>query len=428
MEKSGTAKGPHQEKARGDRQRLLPLVELLIDTRAELMELAVASGMKVLEAMLEEDRTALCGPRYERLAERHAHRSGWAPSEVVLGGRKVAMRRPRVRAGAREIPLPTFRTFASTDPLDRRVVEQMLVGVATRQYARTLEPVGATVRTRGTSKSAVSRRFVARTAAQLASWQAAPLDGLDLVALMIDGVSIADHCVVVALGIDATGRKHALGLWEGSTENATVCQQLLSNLRDRGLRTDRSLLVVLDGSKALRKAVLQTFDKAAWLQRCQLHKMRNVLEHLPEGQRPWVQEQLRRAYRREDATKARRILHDLARRLEDRHPSAAESVREGLDETLTVLTLGLSERLRRTLATTNPVENLVGRIRHVDRNVKRWRSGTMVLRWVSAGLVEATKGFRRLKGHAEMPKLVAALRARDQQLGLTACSSENQAA
>jgi transposase-like protein len=368
--------------------------------------------------MLEDDRTAICGPRYQHQVERTASRAGTVPSEVVLGGRKVSIRRPRVRAEGEEVPLPTFQAFADSDPLNRRVVEQMLVGVATRQYARSLEPTGGDIRTRGTSKSAVSRRFVAKTAAQLEAWRATPLDGLDLVTLLVDGVQIADHCVVVALGIDATGRKHALGLWEGSTENTTVCQSLLANLQSRGLRTDRSLLIILDGSKALLKAVTQVFARAALIQRCQVHKRRNVLDHLPERQRPWVRAILNRAYTSVDVAMARRLLHDLARRLEDAYPSAAESVREGLDETLTVLTLGLSERLRQSLATTNGIESLMSRTRHVKRNVKRWRGGTMMVRWVAAGVLEATKGFRRLKGKADMPTLVAALRARDQQLGL----------
>src|SRR5712671_5624177 len=407
-------------------QRHLPLVDLLVDTRTELMELAVASGLKVLSAMLEEDRTAICGPRYQHQADRQASRTGTVPSEVVLGGRKVALRRPRVRAQGAEVPLPTFQAMASEDPLNRRVVEQMLVGVATRQYARSLEPVPATIVSRGTSKSAVSRRFVAKTAAQLAAWRSTALDAFDLVALLIDGVHIGEHCIVVALGIDHTGRKHALGLWDGSTENAAVCQSLLSDLQSRGLRTDRSLLVILDGSKALHKAVTQTFGAAALLHRCQVHKLRNILEHLPEGQRPWVRAIVARAYKHAEVATARRLLQDLARRLDDRYPSAAASVREGLDETLTIISLGLSDRLRQSLATTNAIESLISRTRHVKRNVKRWRGGQMVLRWTAAAVLEAVKGFRRLNGHKDMPKLVAALRARDQQLGIAA-SAENVA-
>jgi putative transposase len=415
MKKSRTIVHP----AAVESPRHLPLVDLLVEARTELFELAVRSGLKVLDTMLEEDRTAICGPRYAHVADRQASRAGTVSSEVVLGGRKVAVRRPRVRAGGQEVALPTFQAMADVDPLNRRVLEQMLVGVATRRYARSLEPVPAPLRSRGTIKSAVSRRFVAQTAAQLATWQTASLEGLDLVGLILDGVHLGEHCLIVALGIAADGQKHALGLWDGSTENARVCQDLLANLQSRGLRTDRSLLVILDGSTALRKAVRTIFGEAALVQRCQVHKIRNVLEYLRERDRPWTQAILRRAYQATDVKKAQQLLRNLARRLEDEYPSAAASVREGLDETLTVIGLGLSERLQRSLATTNAAESLISRTRHVKRNVKRWRGGKMMLRWVAAGILEAVKGFRRLKGRRDMPTLVAQLRARDQQLGLT---------
>ena len=310
-------------------QRHLPLVDILVDIQAELQELVVASGLKVLEAMLEEDRVALCGPRYAHQPERGAYRAGHAPSEVVLGGRKVAIRRPRARRDGTEVPLPTVQAFTDADPLNRRVVDQMLIGVATRQYARSLEPLGADIATRGTSKSAVSRRFVAQTQAQLDAWRATPLDALDLAVLLIDGVHVGGHCIVVALGIDKSGAKHPLGLWEGATENATVCQGLLTNLASRGLRTDRSLLVIVDGATALDTAVTQTFGRTAVVQRCQVHKSRNILEYLPEAQRPWVRAILTRAYTHANVKTARRMLQDLARRLERHYPSAAASVREG---------------------------------------------------------------------------------------------------
>jgi putative transposase len=228
----------------------------------------------------------------------------------------------------------------------------------------------------------------------------------------------ASTWIVVAVGIAHTGRKHALGLWEGSTENAAVCQSLLADLQSRGLRTDRSLLVILDGSKARHKAVTPTCGPAALIHRCQVHKLRNILEPLPEGQRPWVRAIIARAYQHVDVAAARPLLQDLARRLEDRYPRAAASVREGRDETLTILTLGLSDRLRQLLATTNAIESLISRTRHVKRNVTRGRGGQMVLRWTAAAILEAVKGCRRLTGHKDMPTLLAGLRARDQQLGI----------
>jgi len=351
-------------------QRHLPLVDLLVDTRAELMELAVNSGLKVLHTMLEEDRTAICGPRYQHQADRTVSRAGTVPSEVVLGGRKVGIRRPRVRRDGAEVPLPTLQLMASEDPLNRRTSNRC--SSATRQYARSLEPLPTAMPTRGTSKSTVSLRFVAKTRAQLEAWQSQPLDGFDLVGLILDGVHVGEHCLIVALGIAAEGQKHALGLWAGSTENATLYQSLLANLQSRGLRTDRSLLVILDGSKALRKAVRDLFGDGALVQRCQVNKMRNVLDHLPERQRTWAKAILQRAYRSGDVATARRLLLDLARRLETDYPSAAESVREGLDETLTVPALNLPETLRRSLTTTNAAESLISRTRHVKRNVKRW--------------------------------------------------------
>ena len=348
------------------------------------------------------------------------------PSEVVLGGRKVAIRRPRARRDGTDVALPTFQAVADRDPLNRRVVEQRLVGVAPRQYARRLEPVPAPVVSRGTSKRAVRRRFVATTRAQLDAWPSQPLDGLDLVGLVLEGVHVGEHGLLVALGIAADGQKHALGLWEGSTEKATLCQSLLANLQSRGLRTDRSLLVIREGSKALRKAVRDLFGVVALVQRCQVHTLRNVLDHVPERQRTWATAILHRASRSADVGTARRLLTDLARRRATDHPSAAESVREGLDETLTVLGLNLPDTLRRSLTTTTAAESLISRTRHVKRTVKRWRGGQMVVRWVAAGVLEAVKAFRRLTGHQAMPQLVAALRARDQQLGL-AVAVENVA-
>ncbi|HVG84074.1 MAG TPA: transposase, partial [Vicinamibacterales bacterium] len=240
MKESVTVDPAHQ--AVPDAQRKLPRIEVLVDTHAELWELAVRAGLHVLEAMMEEDRATVCGPRYAHDPDRHAARAGTVASEVVVGGRKVAVRRPRVRADGHEVALPTVRTLQQIDPLSRRVVEPMLIGVSTRQDARSLEPLPRGVRGRGTSKSAVSRHFVLSTNATLQRWQSAPLDRLDLVALLLDGVQLGGQCLIVALGIAADGHKHALGLWDGSTENATVCEGLLTNLRSRGLRTDRSLL------------------------------------------------------------------------------------------------------------------------------------------------------------------------------------------
>ena len=400
-------------------QRRLPLVDLLVDTSAELWALVVETGLQVLAAMLEEDRRRLCGPRYMHDAGRRATRAGTVRSAVVLGGRTVAMQRPRVRDASGEVTLPTFEAVRATDPLTRRVLEQMVLGVSTRRYARSLEPLPAGLHGGSTSKSAVSRRFVARTRAQLETWQTRPLDGLDLAVIYIDGLRFARECVVLALGIDTRGQKHVLGLWDGSTENTTVCQDLLANLTERGVRTSRSVLVVLDGSKALRKAVDQAWGAAAWVQRCQVHKLRNVLSYLPPARQSAVRATMQRAYRSADAGTARRQLEALARQMDDAYPSAAASLREGLEESVTVLAIPVGDTLRRTLATTNTIESLIGRLRTIHRNVKRWRNRRMMLRWAVAGIVEAAKGFKRCRGHHDMRVLINALRARDERLGLT---------
>jgi transposase-like protein len=228
---------------------------------------------------------------------------------------------------------------------------------------------------------------------------------------MLDGTGFGDHTLVVALGIDARGNKDVLGVAEGSTENEAVCRRLLANLVDRGLPVERARLFVIDGGKGLRKAIRGIFGDWALVQRCQFHKIHNVVEHLPEGKRAWVKAAMRKAYASDTPAHARSRLLDLARALAA-HPGAVASLREGLEETLTILSLGVNGALARTLATTNPIENLQGTLKRVSRNVKRWQHGGMALRWAVTGLLEARKTFRRVKGHRDLPALLSALEAR----------------
>jgi putative transposase len=410
-----------------EEQLRLPLVDVLVDIRADMMDVVTAAGMRVVEAMLEEDRVRVCGPKHARAPGREIVRGGNVGGEVVLGGRRVAVRRPRARrVDGGEVKLPTYEAFRREDPLHERAVEQMLVGVATRKYGRSLEPLPAAIATRGTSKSAVSRRFVARTRDELDAWTRRPLGELDIVALMVDGIGFGEHTLVVALGIDSTGTKHALAIREGSTENATLCRSLLADLVARGVPADRSILVVIDGGTGLRSAVKSVFGDYALIQRCRVHKLRNVLDHLPEGAKPHVRKAMQDAYALDDADKAKAKLERLAQSLDEQHPSAAASLREGLNETLTVLRLGIGPTLRKSLATTNPIESTFSTVRRVSRRVSRWQSGTMVLRWVLAGTMEAEKTWRRLMGKADMPKLVTALRRLD--LARVAPSSAKRAA
>ena len=241
------------------------------------------------------------------------------------------------------------------------------------------------------------------------------LSGLAICATMIDGIHMGEHLVLVALGIDEVGEKHVLGLYEGATENETVCKALISDLTSRGFRADRSMLFVIDGGKGLAKAIRAVYGKRAIIQRCQVHKRRNVEDHLPEDMRKNIGRTISTAYKCGDAARAKRMLEGLARQLERKHPSAAASLREGLDDTLTVLRFGLPHGLVRTLATTNPIEFLNSRIRKTTHNVTRW-DGTMVLRWVALALVESGKIFRKVRGFLGMPRLVAALRAHDASL------------
>ena len=390
----------------------LALAEIV---RQDLREFVVSAGVAALTTLLERERTDACGPRYVHQSDRSARRAGHAPGELVMGGRRVQVWRPRARTtDGREVMLPSWKAFSVEDPLQERAVEQMLVGVSTRRYARSLESLPADLPARGASRSAVSRRFVAATEQQMGEWLGRDLSPLDLAVLMLDGVYVQDHVLLVALGIDAEGTKHVLGVREGATENAAACTALLTDLRDRGIRTDRHILVVLDGAKALAKAVRNVFGSRALIQRCQVHKSRNVLDQLPEGMRPSVRQALREAYRCGDADRAKKLLTNLGRRLRAYHPGAAASLDEGLDETLTVMRLKLPKNLARVLSTTNAVENLIGAVRHLGRRVKRWKDGQMILRWTVTAVADAATRFRRVVGAREgMPKLVRALAAHD---------------
>jgi transposase-like protein len=379
--------------------------------RENLREFVITAGTAALTGVLEEERTRLVGPKYAHLPTRQARRSGSAPGELVMGGRRVQVRRPRARTlDGHEVQLPSWTTFGAEDPLHERAVEQMLVGVSTRRYARSLEPLPADLPSRGTSRSAVSRRFVAATERQMAEWLGRDLGALDLGVVMIDGVHIEEHVLLVALGIDADGKKHVLGVREGATENAAACTALLADLRERGLRTDRPTLVVIDGSKALAKAVRNVFGESAIVQRCQAHKMRNVLDQLPDEMKPSVRQALRDAYAASDADRARTMLTNLVRRLRNDHPGAASSLEEGLDETLAVKRLRLPKKLERQLSTTNAIENLMGSVRQLSRRVKRWRGGKMILRWTVTAVADAATRFRRIMGAREgMTQLMRAL-------------------
>jgi transposase-like protein len=389
------------------------LGELVEAAREGLLALSVGVGLGVLTELMEEEVDEVVGLKGkhdpERIAVRHGHEGG----EVTLGGRRVAVERPRVRSadGEREIGLATYEHFACRDPLSRVVLERMLAGVSTRRYRRTQEPIGDELeqQARSSSKSSLSRTFVERTRAALGELMSRGLDDVRLAVLMLDGIELKGRTNVVALGITTDGVKLPLGLWEGSTENATVATALLSGLVERGLDPEQGILFVIDGSKALRKAIRDVFGEAAPVQRCLRHKERNVLEHLPERDRPPVKRRLRRAWASDDHQRALGELRALAGELERSHPGAAGSLREGLEETLTLTRLGIRGNLKRTLESTNPCESMIECVRRTSRNVKRWQSGEMCLRWTAAGMLEAERQFRRIIGYHDLAKLVVAI-------------------
>jgi len=401
------------EPQRGQLALAMPEVAGVI--REGLLALSVTAGMAVLEEMLAEDVARLVGPCGRHDAGREAYRHGAEPSSLPLGGRRVPVAKPRVRSVAgEELALPTWRVLAGSDLLSELAVSRMLAGVSTRRYASAgLEPVGGEVEqaARGTSKSAVSRRFVALTRQRLAELLARPVPaGIRVV--FVDALEIKGRAIVGALGVDETGAKHLLGIAEGATENATLVTGLIADLVERGLTAEAGLLFVIDGAKALRAAIRRCFGERALVQRCQVHKARNVAEHLPEAERPFLRRKLEAAWRQPDADHAERSLIALARSLERAHPGAARSLREGLHETLTITRLGLAshDALWRTLRSTNPVEQAFSVCRTEARNVKRWQSGEQALRWVAAGLEQASAGWRRLRGHRSMPLLLAGLK------------------
>ena len=389
------------------------LGELVGVAQEGLLALSVGLGLGVLAELMEEEVTEVVGPKGRHDPARAAVRHGREAGEVTLGGRRVPIERPRVRAadGTGEVGLDVYRHFADRDPLSRIVLERMLAGVSCRRYGRTQEPVGAEVEreARGVSKSSISRTFIERTREALGELMSRRLDDVRLAVLMIDGIDLKGRTNIVALGITSAGVKIPLGLWEGSTENATVATALLADLVERGLDTTQGVLCVLDGSKALRKAVRDVLGERSPVHRCHRHKERKVTDHLPEREGALVRRRLRQAWAERDHGRALDRLEQLAGELERSHPGAAASLREGMAETLTLTRLGITGPLTRTLASTNPIESMIECVRRTSRNVKRWQSGEMALRWTAAGMLEAEHQFRRIIGYQQLATLALAI-------------------
>jgi len=390
----------------------LPVAGVLQDVQSAFVGLCISAGKAVLGAMMESERSALCGPKGVPDAQRSAYRNGHTRSWVTLGGRQITVARPRARGvEAGEASLATYAWARDRDPLDAATLASIAAGVSCRRYRTTLEVLPLDEDQAMVSKSSVSRRFVALSAKQLQGRLSRRIE-VALPVVMIDGIHFRDRVVLVALGFDLQGRKHVLGIHEGSTEKAQVVRSLLSDLIERGLAADAPRLWVIDGGKALRRAIVDLFGASALVHRCQEHKRRNVLDHLPEDLHTSVGRAMRDAWETTDHVLAKRQLERLADSLARNHPGAASSLREGLDETLTLIELGIDGALYRTLRTTNPIENLNGLIAHYTRNVKRWRDGAMVLRWIAHSLNEASRGFRAVRGFRDTKHLANALARR----------------
>lgn len=380
--------------------------------RSGVHSLCTAAGLTVLYKMMEEDVTALIGPKGKHDPDRVGFRHGTEEASVVLSGQRVAIQRPRVRSktGAGELPIETYEIAKNDDLLLEVALARMLHGLSSRNYLKGQEALPEDVKRHGSAKSTVSRRFTKATQAEFKRLMSRELDTLDISVLLLDGVEFAETTVVVAMGIDQTGAKHVLGMRLGATENAAVCKDLLADLVERGLDGEDGLLAIIDGAKALRSALKTVYGERVLVQRCRVHKKRNVLDYLPKEQRPWVKRQLTKAWAMTDADEAIRSLKGLATHLETQHPDAAGSLREGLEETVTVMRLGVSGLLQKSLSTTNAIESAFDTVRAHTRNVKRWRNGNMIQRWTAAGLLAAEERFRRIKGFKEMQTLRAAIR------------------
>jgi transposase-like protein len=379
-----------------------------------LLAASTAVGLEVMSELMDVEAVELVGPKGKHDPQRVAMRHGSEQGAVTLGGRRLGVRRPRVRStgtDAHEVQLESYTAFTSTDLLAEGIVARMLAGLSTRRYSAGLEPVGEQVNAQAsaTSKSAVSRRFVQATAERLAELLARRLDDRRWLVVFLDGFGMGEHLLVGALGVAADGTKVPLGVVEGTTENKAVCTRLVADLAERGLDASQGMLFVIDGGKALERAIRSVFGAKALVQRCRQHKERNVTDHLPETERPLVQRRLRAAWALGDADQAKAELEQLARSLDRQRPGAAASLREGLELTLTVTRLGVGGKLLQTVESTNPMESMIEIIRDHAGRVKRWSSGEMALRWAAAGMLAAEGQFRRVKGYQELPQLALAL-------------------
>lgn len=386
---------------------MVPVAELVSAAREGMRDLADRMGIELMRLAVEDERVAVTeGP------ERVGRKYGSEPGFVHWNGRSMAFPNMRVRSldNEREVKLASYARFQEDGKQGRAAFRDMVRGVSTRDYS---EGVDGLLRGYGMRRSSVSRAFIRASEAKLKELMERDLSKLDLVALFLDGVGFAGHLLIVAMGVDAKGEKHALGLWQGATENATVCQSLLDDLIRRGLDPELRYLFIIDGGKGLRSAIQKTFGKRGEVQRCEEHKKRNVAEHLPQHRQAEFRQKMAAAYGMLEYDEAKKTLLGCVRELEGINPSAAASLREGLEETLTLHRLGVPAALRGSLRTTNPLESPFAYVRQKTCRVKRWRGADQVQRWAAAVLLRAERTWKKVRGHTLMPQLVEVLRRRE---------------
>lgn len=387
-----------------DREALVRMAQESLHT------FAVEIGLTIAGRLLEDEAERLCGRRYQRNPERRHTRFGRQSGVVTLAGQKLPIRRPRVRRtdGSGESELPTYALLQREEAMPEAALRRMVRGVSCRDYEQVVDVAREGF---GVKKSSVSRSFVRASSEAVQQLAARSFDGTRFMAILIDGVEYAGEMMVVALGINVEGYKQVLGLRQGATENAEVVTSLLEELRERGVASNQPTLFVLDGSKALAAGVKRVWGRHAIIQRCQVHKQRNVMAHVPEEYADEIAADLCGAWSQTDAAAADAQLQRLVRRLRQISPDAAASLEEGLDETITVIRLQVPGLLRKTLKSTNPIESALDIVTTLTRRVKRWRDGNMRQRWCAAGLLRAEEKFRRVKGYRQIPQLLAALDA-----------------
>lgn len=380
------------------------MLDLILDMKHDIEAVSAELGLRIMHRYMDQEVKGRCGPWGEQTHYRHGSQAGY----VVFHGRKVPIVRPRLREKAGgEATLQSYQLFQQDGRMQRAVARKLIRQVSTRNYAGVIEDC---LEGYGVGKSSVSEHWKNATAAELQRLCQRPMPS-HLVGLLLDGQSFRGEHLIVALGVDGEGQKHVLGLWQGATENSTVTRALLADLRERGLDTESAMLVVVDGAKALHKAVKEVFGERALIQRCRVHKLRNVLEHLPKEKQQQAAWRLRGAWAKATPQDALKELRGIVKWLDAINPSAARSLEEGLEETLTLHRLGVNELLRRSLSSTNLIESCFARTEAWTRRVKRWRNGKMVLRWGAAALLVAEAGFRRIRGHRHLGELKAALLA-----------------